>query len=154
MTDLALLWSPEAMQIDLSLVDGALATDDGLQTAILISLFTDARALADDILPEPNADRRGWWGDLLSVSGDQTGSRLWLLAREKQLSPVLARAEGYAREALGWMIEDQIAAGISVAARFPSAGWLGLEVLIDRPNGPARQRYDLAWSATELKVSA
>ena len=63
MTDLALHFAPGAWSADLSILGGDLATDDGLRTAVIISLFTDARARADDPLPEADADRRGWWGD-------------------------------------------------------------------------------------------
>lgn len=73
--------------------------DDGLMTAVIISLFTDARAHDDDPLPDErvgvSSDRRGWWGDCLpDAQGEQTlesiGSRLWLLWREKDLDSVVA----------------------------------------------------------------
>lgn len=63
MTDIALAWDNALFAADLAIEGGRLVTDDGLRTAILISLFTDARANDDDPLPEPGADRRGWWGD-------------------------------------------------------------------------------------------
>lgn len=91
--------------------------DEGLETAVIISLFTDRRANFDDILPNSsNRDFRGWWGDLASplIEGDQIGSRLWLLEREKTLKTVLVRAKQYAEEALQWMIEDRIATKIEV----------------------------------------
>ena len=91
--------------------------DEGLETAVIISLFTDRRANFDDILPDSsNRDFRGWWGDLASplIEGDQIGSRLWLLEREKTLKTVLVRAKQYAEEALQWMIEDRIATKIEV----------------------------------------
>ena len=79
---------------------------------------------------------------------DRYGSLLWLLAREKQIPCVLARAEAYAREALAWLITDGIASRVDVAASFPALGWLALEVAIHRPTAPpARYRFDLAWAA-------
>jgi phage gp46-like protein len=96
-------------------------------------------------------DRRGWWGDILPANAlrqDRFGSLLWLLAREKQIPSVLARAEAYAREALAWLITDGIAARVDIAASFPALGWLALEVAIHRPKAPpARYRFDLAWAA-------
>ena len=51
-----------------ALLSGPLADlqgDDGLMTAVIISLFTDARAHDDDPLPDErvgvSSDRRGWW---------------------------------------------------------------------------------------------
>ncbi|WP_324606427.1 phage GP46 family protein [Xenorhabdus nematophila] len=67
--------------------------------------FTDRRALDSDELPAgAGTDRRGWWGDTFNTRS--IGSRLWLLAREKQLSAVLHRAKAYADEALAWLIDD------------------------------------------------
>ena len=62
MTDIALSWDNAAWRADIGLARGDLATDDGLRTAVLISLFTDAPARDDDPLPAPGY-RGGWWGD-------------------------------------------------------------------------------------------
>jgi len=94
-----------------------LESDEGLETAVIISLFTDRRARVDDTLSDPNSsDRRGWWGDLISpqVNGDQIGSRLWLLNREKTLENVLQRAKEYTEEALQWLIDDGFAESVQV----------------------------------------
>jgi phage gp46-like protein len=154
MTDLSLQWDDELYAADFALKDGALVTDDGLRTAVIISLFTDKRAALDDVLPQPSSDRRGWWGDMLSAQGWEIGSRLWLLAREKQLPAVLVRAEAYAREALQWMVDDGVAVAISVSARFPRNGWLQLEIGIDRPSGPDRERYDFVWNAVSRELGS
>jgi phage gp46-like protein len=148
MSDLQLAWNPASMSADLLLSGPDLARDEGLRTAIIISLFTDARAADDDQL-EDGADRRGWWGDVgAEVDGDQYGSRLWLLAREKQLPKVLRRAEQYAGEALAWLIADGVALTVKTTATFPATGMLGLAVEVARPTGPDRARFDFAWSAS------
>lgn len=125
-----------------------LAADDGLETAVILSLFTDRRAEADDVLPDGGGDRRGWWADAFpGVKGDRIGSRLWLLHREKQLPAVLARAEDYAREALAWLVEDGVAESVAVTASISRAGILGLAVSITRPRSPTVQyRFDAFWS--------
>lgn len=108
-----------------------LVMDDGLDTAVLLSLFTDRRAEAGD---EFSGDPRGWWGDALAVTDDRPvamGSRFWLLAREKQTVPVLRRAEAYARQALQWMLDDGVASALTATASNPQRGWLWLDVLID-----------------------
>ncbi len=67
---------------DFTRTDGNLDTDEGLETAVTISLFTDARAgEADGVSTEQ--DPRGWWGSaFLSPEGD-IGSKLWLMFRNK-----------------------------------------------------------------------
>lgn len=148
MTDLALRWDNVAFGADLALDGASLASDDGLKTAIIVSLFTDARARDDDPLPAPG-DRRGWWGDAQpGITGDRIGSRLWLLNREKRLASVVARARDYAREALAWLIADGIAQAIEVEAAAIGDQTLAIGVIITRPDGPGRQRFDFTWERT------
>jgi phage gp46-like protein len=123
--------------------------DSGLATAILLSLFTDRRADGADPLPDGATDRRGWWGDALPVvQGDTIGSRLWLLAREKQTPKAVERAEEYAREALQWLLDDRVAERLEVTAEVPRPGMLAFTVEIFRPRAdPITYRFNHAWSA-------
>ena len=109
--DIKIRWDIGLMAGDLSVVDEDLESESGLETAVIISLFTDRRARDDDELPDPNnSDKRGWWGDLVAeVADDQIGSRLWLLERAKTTENVLVKAKEYAEESLSWMIEDGVA---------------------------------------------
>lgn len=68
----------------LTLENGDIKQADGLDTAVIISLFTDRRALEDDATPDFTENRRGWWGDTYDAQQRPIGSRLWLLSREKQ----------------------------------------------------------------------
>lgn len=146
MTDVALIWDADAVAADMLLEGGDLATEAGLRTAVIISLFTDRRARPDDPLPEAGADRRGWWGDVAAREpDDEIGSRLWLLSREKQTAEVVARAREYALEALGWMLRDRVASAVEVLAEVTRPGVLGLSVIITRPVGPGRERFDFVW---------
>jgi len=151
MGDIALRWDVYAA--DLAIEAGDLAIDDGLETAVILSLFTDRRARASDQLPDGQIDRRGWWGDVRPpVADDLCGSRLWLLGREKETSTVLERAREYATEALTWLILDGVAAAVDVVAEFVSAGVLGLHVAIQRPSSDTVDfRFELAWSAQEAR---
>lgn len=135
---------------DLVLFGFDLERDDGLETAVIISLFTDRRASAEQIPPEyEQDDLRGYWGDITNASAtDQTGSLLWLLSREKELPQTLSRAEQYCRDALSWMIDDLVAARIEVAASYSSRGVMLLLIDIYRPTGQSvRYRYSYEWSA-------
>lgn len=121
---------------DIGLDGKNLSTDSGLETAVVISLFTDRRAESDDALPDGSGDRRGWWADAYSeYENDRIGSRLWLLAREKTLPSVLERAKEYVQEALAWMIEDGLAAEINVYAERGRNDILGLSIDIVKPSG-------------------
>lgn len=160
MTDIALRFSAATQRADLAVQGGGLAMDDGLMTAIVISLFTDARARPDDVLPQDGADPRGWWGDVGNDDpNDVTGSRLWLLVREKLLPATALKARDICREALAWLLAigvvralDVETAILPVSAANPS-GALAIGVSVSRPDGPARERYDFVWDATGRSFS-
>ena len=145
-------------QIDIQFVNGDVASDGGLETAVLISLFSDARA-EPEMIPttDRDGDYRGFWGDLASVlPGDSTGSLLWTIRRAKQLSVTLAAAQSYAKESLQWLIDDLIATRVDVFCTYPQRGWMLIEVFIYRPESanPVSFRYNYEWSAQLLKVNS
>lgn len=168
--DLQLVFDGTRLVGDLSLQGPTLSLDAGLKTAVIVSLFTDRRAAIDDTLPsepspiasDPRADRRGWWGDFFQpsvlaelqaslglgqVPSDRIGSRLWLLAREKQLPSVVQRAHDYAAEALQWLLDEKIAQSVEILAEISAPGVLGLLITITRPRGGQEtHRFDIAWS--------
>lgn len=155
MADAAMILSEFGGDLVLSGLD--LARDDGLETSVIISLFTDRRASAEQIPPElPQDDLRGYWGDLAPAdAASATGSLLWLLAREKQLPATLARAEQYCREALQWLVDDLIATRVVAAAEYAGRGGMVLTIDIYRPSGgTVRYQYNYEWSAQAAKRSA
>lgn len=136
----------EHWSCDWTITAPGLTTDEGLETSVIISLLTDRRARNDDELPSGD-DKRGWWGDALAAEeGDEIGSRLWLLSREKQMRSVLLRAREYAEEALQWMVDDGVASSVNVAAEIVRTGVLGLSVEIVRPaRPPVMFRFEKFW---------
>lgn len=132
MTDIAIrqLNTPSAPPaFDIALDGADLARDDGLRTAVILSLFLDRRADANDV--REGEDRHGSWMDqYLDSDSDLLGSRLWLLTREKETAATLNRARTYAQEALAWMIDDAIAQRIEVDAEWTRSGVLGLRIEI------------------------
>lgn len=149
MTDIALRNTAapgDPPRFDIALDGPDLATDEGLQTAVTLSLFTDRRAEADDDIPDGSNDRRGWWADAWpQVEGDQWGSRQWLLYREKDLPSVLQRAQAYAEEALAWMLEDGVARAVNVRAERVRRAMLGIHIEIEKPDGG---RFAGVWEYT------
>lgn len=145
--DLALTWSNATGDADLSIIDLDLASDRGLTTAVILSLFIDRRAEPDDIPPSGDPqDRRGWWGDeFAEVEGDLIGSRLWLLDRSTSSAETVQRAKQYVAEALAWMIEDSVVASIDVTVEV-SRDRLGFEVEMQRPGrDPITFKFASRW---------
>lgn len=140
----------DGLRADVRLDGPDLASGKDLETAVVISLFTDRRADADDSVD--GDDRGGWWGDTYAeIQGDRIGSRLWLLIREKQTDETLSRAREYCEEALRWMLEDGVASEVTVETEWVRMGVMGIGVEITRPSGQARFTFELLWK--ELKAA-
>ena len=137
MTDIALRMVSALGQpprFDIAIENGDLALDEGLRTAVLLSLFLDRRAEKDDDFE--GDDRRGSWQDqYLPHAGDRQGSRLHLLARAAESEQTLTLARTYASEALNWMVRDGIASKIETEATWVRPGLLGLLITITLANG-------------------
>lgn len=125
---LRMSWDNSAQRADLVMTDGGLATDEGLGTAVLLSLFSDAAAQQGDEVPA--SDRRGWWGDRFSTAAEDVwGSRLWTLDRAVPSQEALRRTEDFARESLAWLVEDGVAERIeAIAAREGERRFVRVEV--------------------------
>lgn len=149
--DFALTWDAALGTADLSLSEDDVLADQGLRTALLLSLFTDRRAEDEDVLPAGD-DRRGWWADELAErAGDRFGSRLWLLERSSRRADIVPRAEELAREALAWMLEDKVAERIDVLAE-ASGDRLALLVTVHRPGkDPTTYRFAHAWDGEQAR---
>jgi len=116
---------------DLTIAFDDLLGEDTLETAVMLSLFTDRR--------DAESGQRGWWGDCVAdVVGDKFGSRLWLLDRAKKGPTTLRLAEEYGKEALAWALEDKAATALTVVARYldtSANSAIGLAVTMTLPSG-------------------
>ena len=142
------LFSIEGLKMDLSIERNDLKSDEGLRTAIVLSLFTDARVTTEE-LPPGETWKRGYWADELSDAlNDRHGSKLWLLRREKQTQEVAERAKQYAEESLQWLTEDGIAKSVSVMTEWVTRGTLGIAIEIEKPAGDlAQYKFSFLWAS-------
>ena len=103
---------------DITIDDGGDLTNEvGFDTAIIISLFTDARADGSEV-PEPSY-RRGWFGNTLSdIPNFEIGSKLWLLEQTAATQDTLNKAEDYAAQSLQWMVDQGYASRIDINAEY------------------------------------
>lgn len=131
MSDIRTVWVKNHQEGDWLEVSGDLAAGDELQTAIIISLFTDRQAREDD--ETDDGDRRGWWGD--TGSDYDAGSRLWLLKRQKLTASVARRAEDYTREALQWLLDDGVVGRVEIQAFIVWPSGLDVHIHYYRPDG-------------------
>ena len=135
MTDLAIVQNAALNVYDVAMSGPDLLQDQGLKTAVILSLLLDRVALPGDVLPDPQStNRRGWWGDAylppLAGRPDFMGSRLWLLKRAIQNNATLIAAQGYALEALNWMLVDGVVGSLSVVCTYPAGGQMQIAVTL------------------------
>ncbi len=144
MADLTIEWSEASNRGDLVLAGAALLMGLDLQTAILISLFSDRQAAPGDVIPDGSNDPRGWWGD------NTIGSRLWLLSRSKQTQDTLQRAYDYIAESLQWLIDDGVVARFDLNCEWVRPSMLGAQIIAYKQDGTRllTGKYVYAWNGT------
>ncbi len=88
--------------------DGDLKGSNSIDTAVLMSLFTDKRASSDEI-SEPG-QRRGWFGNLFNDDITyEIGSLIWLYSNQGRLDDELVNnLNDKALDSLNWMITDNV----------------------------------------------
>ncbi|HBL6966174.1 phage GP46 family protein [Morganella morganii] len=142
MSDISSWWNADTLRADWKPGNGDLLAGDDLQSAIMISLFTDRLARSDDDYDDEY--RRGWWAD--AGTDGFIGSRLWLLRRQKLTTQVAKKAEDYAREALGWLITDGVVSDIQIRTQIVWPQRLNMVIRYHRPDAGAEDlRFYWVW---------
>jgi phage gp46-like protein len=153
--DVYILWDNVNTLGDWTLASGDLQTGQDLETACLVSLFTDKLATPDFTPTDGTSDRRGWWAD--PYLDQPLGSNLWQLERAKKTRDTLGLARRFAADALQWLVDDGVAKSVVVNTAWLGAGastLLGIAIAITRPDGSAtRFVYGWAWDGLAVLAS-
>lgn len=137
--------------LDLKIVDGDLQSDDGLENAVLISIFTDKRVEKEE-LPESIIDQKGWWADSISdPSDDLIGSKFWLQDRGKLTTNIKNDIRDDIQESLQWLIDDGIAATVEVTTTLIAGERIDIDIQIFKPEGDDHP-FKFVWDGQELKA--
>ncbi len=146
MSDIRTAWVSDMARGDWSVLGADLADGDDLETAILISLFSDRAANPDDVIPDGTDDPRGWIGDIGQPYN--IGSRIWLLSRAKQTQETLRLANDYIAEALQWLIDDGVVARFDITTEWTRGGMLGAGVVVYQKSGTSKAlNFSWVWKA-------
>lgn len=132
-------------------IDGnEFASAGGFETAIPVSLFTDARAPAA-LVAEPQ-NRRGWIGNLMTASTmRQLGSILWALDQTRITQETLNLARLEAQSAFQWMLDDGVALGVLVDMSRTASGAITITIRITDTSNVV-SRYQTLWRETNASV--
>lgn len=126
------------------------ASAGGFETAIPVSLFTDARAPAA-LVSEPRY-RRGWIGNLMTAATmRQLGSILWVLDQSRITQETINVARLAAQDAFQWMIDDGEALGVNVDVENNAKGRFVITINITDTSNVV-SRYQTLWRATDASV--
>lgn len=97
-----------------------LATTGGFETALQCSLFTDRRALPDEVA-DP-LKRRGWIGNLVAETpADNYGSGLWLYEQSRASQEVRAAIRMEVLQSLDWMLDQRLILGMNATVTYDPA---------------------------------
>ena len=127
--------------------DGDITSVDFFDTAIIVSLFAERRALESEVWNA--SQRRGWIGNE-STPGVEIGSKLWLYEQSRLTRTMLNGIQDVIAEALKWFVEDGHAVSIDgVEARITNSG-ITLSVTIRRTNSETISRSFQLWQNTAV----
>jgi len=131
---------------DISFSDlGDIDTEGNFDTAILLSIFGEARASADEI-PESNR-RRGWVGNETTPSFEQ-GSKVWEFEQERITGSMLAELGVVVRNALQWFIDDGYVDDVVVQSPRLVKGVVSVGISYIRDGSIVESRLYELWEAT------
>ncbi len=125
--------------------DGDIETEDSFDTYMIVALFTDRRADESEV-PQPER-RRGWVGNE-HTPGFEMGSKVWLYEQARLTRATMNDIQEAAVDALGSMVEEDLAVAVRGARveRTTERGTLEVEVL--RSNDQVAKRYFDFWQNT------
>lgn len=137
---------------DLKIENGDLKADNGLETACLISLYSDRRVTKEE-LPGAETDQRGWFADRIAEPiEDKIGSILWLYDRGKITEEAAVKIESGVRDSLQWLLDDGIAKALEVSSSVVESERVVTVVSIYKPDGDSIP-FKFIWDGQALKLS-
>lgn len=148
MLDLKLDQDGGTGEFDISIAPGGdFETVNDLSTALLVALLTDARADETQVaVPEL---RRGWIGNAVPpIEEFELGSLLWLVDTAKATQGTMTIAASFARDALQWLLDEDIAADVQVDGEITGPREGRLTITITSPDGTIETQYIDLWRRT------
>lgn len=122
------------------------ASAEGFETAIPVSLFTDARAPASAVA-DPKR-RRGWVGNILTIDQNrELGGLLWLFDQGRITLTLLNNIRNAVTASLNWMLTDGILNGIEVQVTIEGTRAIRITARLTGTDNNVDQ-YSVLWRRT------
>lgn len=149
--DIAFTLSPNH-GADFYLKNNDLAIDDGLETTVFISVFTEAR---DDTLGN-KGENRGYWGDEFSLY--PLGSLSWKYLSNGLRTNNLEAVKTGLKNSLLWMVKEGIVDNIAIeSVKAEGSNAVQFNIILTKPgdkesSSVAKPKvYRLNWEAQSLR---
>lgn len=154
MADIRLVYDNTKMHCDWVITDSDVDTDADLETAVLFSLFTNARAPDGTQPPNGSTDLGGCWID--NMEGYSMGSLLWTIEGAKKTgNSLLTHARTICEQALQWLLDEKIVGSITVQTSWLNATALNIGIRMIKPDGSDISfRYAWAWKEPARAISS
>lgn len=133
---------------DINIENGDFQIANNFDTTLQMSLLAERRADASEVaIPQY---RRGWFGNELSdIAGFQIGSKLWLLEQARRTRTTLNLAINYAKEALNWMVEDDLIESFEINGEFTGTIGIRLNITLVIAPDQIETRFLELWNNTQ-----
>ncbi len=151
MGDIRIVWDPTTGTGDFNMLGSGLELGFDLETASLVSMFTDAQADPGDIVYD--TDPRGVWFDtyaaledpaLTAIPNHRIGSKVWQAFARPRTQDTLNWLRDQLIQCHAWMITDGVASAVDATPFFTGPGGIGAIVSITANGVP--NLYSYAWS--------
>ena len=124
---------------------GDIETDQTLDTAIIMSIFEEARASANEV-PASNK-RRGWLGNETTPAFEQ-GSKSWEFEQERVTGSILAELGVVINNSLQKLVDEGIAVSVKTNTPFLRNGIVVVSVDIGRDGSQIERKFFDLWENT------
>lgn len=116
MADVSYVYNCDNGLLDIQLVDNDILLANELETAVSVSMFSEART---DLPTETNiqdaiSELSGWWAD--TFEDEPLGSEAWIYRRSKIVNETLNGLIETYTKSLQWLIDDGVAESVVVTA--------------------------------------
>lgn len=128
---------------DLSLGDSDVEIEEGLDTAVQMSLFSNGRV----------DNQEGYWGDFLAdIVDDKLGSTLWSVIKKKNIQATRLEAVASMEAALGWLIDDSIARNVQVEISNTMVNQVEFTVKIENFRDERPTAFSFLWDVHSTRI--
>lgn len=142
--DILLKYHQKEGFFDIETGETDLSTVDGLETTVVVLLFTDARAAPEEVRAVDK--RRGWVGNILRSR--ELGGMLWLVSQAKNTREIRNRIINWAENSLQPLVDENLATSVVATADVQGVRGILLSIRIEVIEGETRD-FEF-WLNTDL----